>query len=132
MSRDLAKGYFVGNVGSDPTVRTTGKGDRVASFSLAVNRKRGGEEATSWFRVSAWRGLAEVVEKYVRKGSRVMVDGALSIDEYESGGEKRTSVEIDARDLVLYDAPDSAPATGSGFGSSTGSPFAQDDSLPFG
>lgn len=132
MSRDLSKAYLVGNVGADPEVRTTGDGTRVASFSLAVNRKRGQEEFTDWYRVSAWRGLAEVVEKYVRKGSRVMVDGPLSIRQYEHNGKQGTSVEIDARDLVLLDPPNTnTDSNRTGALGEGGSPFAETSDLPF-
>lgn len=107
MSRDLSKCYLVGNVGGDPDVRTTEDGTRVASFSLAVNRTVKGEEVTDWYRATAWRGLAGVVEQYVKKGSRLMVDGTLSIRQYEHNGKPGTSVEVDVRDLVLYgDRPD--------------------------
>ena len=129
MPKGLAKAYLIGNCGNDPEVRTTADGIRVASFSLAVNRKRGNTEETDWYRVSAWRGLADIVEKYVKKGSAVAVDGALSIRQYEHNGKPGTSVELDARDLVLLDPPPSssnAPAMGEG-----GSPFAEKDALPF-
>lgn len=118
MARDLSKAYLVGNVGGSPEIRTTSDGTRVASFSLAVNRKRGEEEFTDWYRVSAWRGLADIVERYVDKGSRLMIDGTLSIRQYTTNdGKQGTSVELDARDLVLYDAPKEAPETPGGFGS---------------
>lgn len=131
MSRDLSKAYLVGNVGGDPETRTVGDGTKVASFSLAVNRKRGQEEHTDWYRVSAWRGLADVVERYVRKGSRVMVDGPLSIRQYESNGKQGTSVELDARDLVLLDPPtDSNRSSGASTGNMA-NPFAETDSMPF-
>ena len=126
--KGLSKAYLVGNCGGDPDVRTTGDGTRVASFSLAVNRKVKGEEVTDWYRVSAWRGLADVVDRYVKKGSRVMVDGTLSIRQYEHNGKQGTSVELDARDLVLYDRPDDGPDTVTPYKAQTA---AADDGLPF-
>jgi single-strand DNA-binding protein len=73
---------MVGNVGSDPQVRTTPKGKEVASFSVAVSRKYKGadgqqKEETLWFRVSAWEKLSGIVSLYVKKGDKILVEGEL-------------------------------------------------------
>ena len=81
---------IVGNLGRDPEMRYTPQGTPVTSFSVATNRRwtnadgsRG--EETAWFRVSAWRALAETCAEHLSKGQRVLVEGRLRPDG-ESGG----------------------------------------------
>jgi single-strand DNA-binding protein len=81
---------IAGNVGNKPELRYTPQGDAVTSFSVATNRKwktKDGQvgEETCWFRVSAWGRLAENCDKYLNKGSLVLVEGALTPDK-ETGG----------------------------------------------
>jgi single-strand DNA-binding protein len=80
---------IVGNLGKDPEMRYTDDGTPVTSFSVATNRKWNrsdgsqGEE-TVWFRVTAWRRMAEVCNQYLQKGRQVLVEGQLKPD--ENGG----------------------------------------------
>jgi single-strand DNA-binding protein len=81
---------LVGNLGRDPELRYTPEGTPVASFSVATNRKwTNGDgsqsEETVWFRVTAWRRMAEVVNQYLSKGRQVFVEGRLRPD-HETGG----------------------------------------------
>ena len=106
---------FVGNAGRAPEIRTTNDGMQVASFSLAVSTwSREGEgvanakaKATKegepiWLRIIAFGKLAETVEKFVKKGSQVLVAGRLSIREYTSkDGKEKTSVEIIAQSIEV-------------------------------
>lgn len=100
---------IIGNLGSDVELKYLPNGDAVASFSVATNRKwknkdgSQGEE-TTWFRVSVWRGLAEVCNKYLSKGRQVFIEGRLTPDK-ETGsprtweakdGTTRASFEINA------------------------------------
>ncbi len=76
MSRSVNKAIIIGNLGSDPEIRTTPSGTRVTTFSVATNRRwqnRSGElqEETQWHRVVAWERLAEIAEQYLKKGNRV-------------------------------------------------------------
>ena len=83
MAGSVNKVILIGNLGKDPEVRRLDNGTVVASFSIATsesytdratNEKR---EITDWHNIVVWRGLAEVVEKYVRKGSKVYIEGKL-------------------------------------------------------
>jgi single-strand DNA-binding protein len=97
---------IVGNVGRDPEMRYTQTGVAVASFSVAVSEswtdKNANErkEKTTWFKVSAWRGLAEVVSQHVRKGMQVMVTGEVKASAYMGkDGEPQASLELTAKDF---------------------------------
>src|SRR6266581_4962435 len=89
---------FVGNAGRAPEVRTTTDGTIIASFSLAVStwsKEAEGKGEPIWLRIVAFGKLAETVEKFVRKGSHVLVAGRLSVREYTTkDGKERTAVEI--------------------------------------
>lgn len=79
---------LVGNLGKDPEVRVIEGGTKVASFSLATSeayKNKNGErvEQTEWHNIVAWRGLAEISEKYLRKGSTVYIEGKLRTRAWE-------------------------------------------------
>src|SRR5437667_10951534 len=88
----------VGNAGRATEMRTTNDGMQLASFSLAVstwNREAEGKGEPMWLRIVAFGKLAETVEKFVKKGSQVLVAGRLSVREYTTkDGKEKTSVEI--------------------------------------
>src|SRR5712692_5037842 len=96
---------FVGNAGRAPEIRATADGMQVASFSLAVStwsREAEGKGEPIWLRIVAFGKLAETVEKFVRKGSQVLVAGRLSVREYTTkDGKERTSVEIIAQSIEV-------------------------------
>ena len=107
MSRSLNKVMLIGNVGSDPEVRTTGGGIKVAKFSLATNRTwndRSGQrqEKTEWHRLTAWDRLADLIEQYVKKGDRLYVEGSIEYSQTEDeNGKPRYWTDIVVRDLVM-------------------------------
>ena len=118
MARYINKVQLLGNLGADPEVRNFQNGGRVLTFSLATSEfwkdRNNGErkERTTWHRVSIYAdGLVDVAEKYLKKGSKVLVEGKLENREWTDGeGVKRTSTEVALRpfssDLVLLgDAP---------------------------
>lgn len=81
---------IVGNVGKDPEMRFTPSGQAVTSFSVATNRQytaSNGEQVkeTIWFRISAWGKQAEICNQYLRKGSKVLVEGRLTPDKNTGG-----------------------------------------------
>lgn len=94
-----------GFVGSEPQVREVGE-QRVASFSLAVNRKNGsGEQQTLWVRVNCWNKLADVAAEYIHKGSLVQVTTEWMRPSawIDQSGSAQASVDLDANRLVLLD-----------------------------
>jgi single-strand DNA-binding protein len=105
--RSLNKVMLIGNLGSDPEVRTTGGGAKVAEFSLATGRQwtdRNGQkqEKTEWHRVTAWKGLADVVESYAKKGDRIYVEGEINYRTFDDkDGDTRYVTEINAREVLL-------------------------------
>lgn len=94
------KVILVGNVGKDPETRYLEGGTAVCSFSLATSetyRNRDGERVTNteWHNVVLWRGLAEVAEKYVRKGSQLFIEGRIRTRSWDDrDGNKRYTTEI--------------------------------------
>ncbi|HEX7050952.1 MAG TPA: single-stranded DNA-binding protein [Longimicrobiales bacterium] len=111
MSRSLNRAMLIGNVGADPEVRTTAGGNRVASFSLATGRRwtgRDGQahERTDWHRIIAWDRLAELTERFVRRGDRVYVEGRIEYRSWEdSSGRTRYATEVIAGDLIPLGGP---------------------------
>ena len=109
MSRALNKVMLIGNVGVDPIYKKTQSGAPVASFRMATSeswKSRDGNirENTEWHTVVAWRGLAEVVNKIVTKGSRVYIEGKLQCKKFEdSNGVKKEVVEIVAEQLIMLE-----------------------------
>ena len=107
MSRSLNKVMLIGNVGSEPEVRTTASGTKVAKVSLATNRTftdRSGQrqEKTEWHRLTFWDRLAELVEQYVHKGDRLYVEGRIEYSQTEDGqGGTRYWTDIVVQDMVL-------------------------------
>lgn len=99
---------LIGNVGNDPEVKTVGDA-KVASISLGVTEKgyttkdgKKVDDRTTWFRVGLWRGLADVVEKYVSKGDKLFVEGKMLSREYEDkNGVKHTAWEVTATEIEL-------------------------------
>lgn len=89
---------IVGNVGRDPEMRYTSEGVGVCSFSVAVNQGYGDRQKTIWFRVSAWRNLAETCSQYVHKGMLVLVAGTVEANSYMGNdGQPRASLELTAQ-----------------------------------
>jgi single-strand DNA-binding protein len=117
VSRSLNKALIIGNLGSDPEIRTTASGARVANFSVATSRSWTGrdgaqQEKTEWHRVVAWdneRGpkLADVAERFLKKGDRVYVEGEIEYRSYEDrDGVTKYSTEIRAREMIMLGGRD--------------------------
>src|SRR5919202_6109886 len=113
MARGLNKVQIIGNLGADPEMRYTPSGTAVTNFRVAVSRTRRGPDGnnideTEWFRIVAWDSpnykLAEICDKYLRKGSKVYVEGRLQSRKYlDRDNIERTAVEIVASEMIMLD-----------------------------
>ena len=104
------KVILVGNLGADPEVRTLESGVKVARISLATTEvykdKMTGErrENTEWHRVVLWRRLAEIAGEFLKKGSKIYVEGQLQTRKWEQEGQTRYTTEIVAREIQFLDS----------------------------
>jgi single-strand DNA-binding protein len=107
------KVILVGNLGKDPDVRHLEGGATVCNFPLATTEsfkdKSGNrQEQTEWHNVVLWRGLAEVAEKYLKKGSQIYLEGKLRTRSWEKDGVKRYVTEIVGESFTMLGRPKSA------------------------
>jgi len=128
---------IVGNVGRDPEMRYTPSGQAVTSFSVATNRQYTNNNAetikeTIWFRVSAWGKTGETCNQYLKKGSKVLVEGRLTADPATGGpriwqaqdGTSRASFEVSANTVRFLSSRTETE------GSGMGSPAADEGGVP--
>lgn len=108
----LNKVTLLGNLGADPEIRHLPSGIPVANFRMATTEsfkdKTTGEkrEQTEWHSIVAWRGLAEISEKYLKKGSKVYLEGRLRTRQWQDkDGVQRYTTEIQADQMILLDRP---------------------------
>jgi single-strand DNA-binding protein len=137
---------LVGNVGRDPEMRYTPSGQPVTSFSVATNRQytsNNGEQVkeTVWFRVTTWGKQAETCNQYVKKGSKVLVEGRLTPDASSGGpriwtdqsGNPRASFEVTASTVRFLSSRGESDSSSSGAGGGeagfVGAP--SEDDIPF-
>ena len=93
---------LVGRLGADPQYRSTTTGKSVCNFNLATNR-RDKDETTDWHRIELWDNLAEIANRFLKKGSQVLIEGRIANDNYEKNGVKHYSYKIVASNLMLLD-----------------------------
>lgn len=152
MSRGgVNKVILIGNLGADPEVRYTPDGVPVVNFNLATSEswtdRNSGEkqERTEWHRLVLWRKLAEIAGQYLKKGSKIFVEGKLQTRSWEDqSGQKRYTTEVVVNDMQFLDSR--SDGTGGGMGrdlgpasqpeyesppSSGGGGAGEDDDLPF-
>lgn len=126
---------IVGNVGRDPEMRYLQSGAGVCSFTVAVSRRwtdrtsQEQREETTWYRISAWRQLAETANQYVRKGMQVMVIGQVKASAYlDKSGQPAATIELTADDIrFLGSRNDNAGGDEGGYGA----PQGDVDNIPF-
>lgn len=98
----MNKVFLIGNLTRDPDLRETASGVAVCSFTVAVSRNytnEDGERQTDFFNCTAWRGLAETIARYCKKGKKIAVVGSVQLRSYEDNeGIKRTAVDIIVQD----------------------------------
>ena len=112
------KVILVGRLGRDPEVRHLENGATVANFSMATSEtykdRTTGEkrEQTEWHNIVLWRGLAEVAEKYVKKGDMIYVEGKLRTRSWEKDGVTRYTTEVVGDNMTMLggNAPSNSPA----------------------
>lgn len=146
----LNKVMLIGNLGKDPEVKTLDNGAKIATFPLATSEnykdKEGNRQTrTEWHNLVLWRGLADIAENYLHKGSQVFVEGRLSTRKWEDKeGNTRYTTEVIGDNLVLLNragegGQQNVQAGASGFtgGFTPGRPTSDDmitdtaDDLPF-
>jgi single-strand DNA-binding protein len=114
---DLNKVMIIGRVTKDPEIRTIQSGQSVATFSLATNRQwtdQSGQrqEKGEFHNIVAWRKLAEIIQQYVKKGSRLYVEGRLETRSWDdTQGVKKYRTEIVAENMIMLDSK-GAPMAG--------------------
>jgi len=140
--KSLNKVTLIGNLGKDPELSYTPSGVAVAKFSVATGEKWKDQEGnlqehTEWHNIVAWRKLAEICGQYLKKGSKVYLEGKLQTRSWDdkNTGVKRYTTEVIADDLIMLDSKgggggaantvESAPAVSSESHSS------EKDDLPF-
>ncbi|MFZ3212106.1 MAG: single-stranded DNA-binding protein [Terriglobales bacterium] len=108
MAKSVNKVILIGNLGKDPEVKVTPSGTPVAKFTLATNERykdKSGQwqDRTEWHNLVAWQRTAEIIGEYVKKGSKVYVEGRLQTSSWDdkTTGEKKYRTEIIVNDLVL-------------------------------
>ena len=129
----MNKIIIIGNLTGDPAIRTTRDGISVCDFTVAVNGHRK-EDPAQFFRVSVWRQLGENCHKYLAKGRKVCVTGAVSAHTYQGNdGATRVSLDIQASEVEFL-----SPASGDSQQQSAPepqqpvyTPITPDDDLPF-
>ena len=120
----MNKVFLIGNLTRDPELTETASGVAVCNFSIAVNRNYAsqyGERQTDFFNCTAWRGTAEAISRYTKKGKKIAVTGSIQLRNYEDNqGVKRTAIDIIAQDVEFlsprengdaFDEMDEAPRT---------------------
>lgn len=132
------KVIILGRLGRDPEVRSTTNGKKVANFSLATDSGYGENRATDWHNCSAWEKSADIVERFVRKGDLLMVEGRLTYRKYTNKqGADVTAAEVQVDRVTLMpkagssESPQSADQRARARGSAESAPQAADDDIPF-
>ena len=137
MAKSVNKVILLGNVGKDPEIRSTGGGTMVANFTLATSDRQkdaqgNWQDRTEWHNLVAFQRTAEIIRDYVKKGSKLYVEGKIqtrSWDDKESG-QKRYRTEIVVNDISLLSGREEGSGTGGYSRSSSGSTASFDQRQP--
>ena len=137
MSKGINKVILVGNLGQDPETKYLTDGNAVTNITLATSEtwkdKNTGEkkERTEWHRVVFFRRLAEIAVEYLKKGSKVYIEGSLRTRQYEKDGQKHYTTEIVADEMQMLDSRGGNDSSGSSGHTSNPPPDDFDDDIPF-
>ncbi len=141
----INKVILVGNLGQDPEVKYTAGGAAVTTLSLATSESwkdkdtGSDQEKTEWHRVVLWRRLAEIAGEYLKKGSKVYIEGQLQTRKWEQDGQTRYTTEVVGRDMQFLDSRGSSSSDSSSYEDSNQDMSSQnlpdsgitDDDIPF-
>jgi single-strand DNA-binding protein len=112
MSKSVNKVILLGNAGKDPEIRAMPSGTKVATWTLATSERYkdnagNWQDRTEWHNLAAYAQLAEIVEKFVSKGSKIYIEGKIETHSWQDSrsGEKKSQTQIKVNDLALLGAP---------------------------
>ena len=116
MANGVNKVILVGNLGADPEMKNFDSGTVMARISLATtlvyrDRDQNKQERTEWHRVILWQKLAEIAEKYLKKGDQVYIEGSLRTRSYEQDGQTKYITEIRGDNMTMLGSPTSGQNT---------------------
>src|SRR6201993_429392 len=139
MARSVNKVILVGNVGKEPEIRATGGGMMIANFSLATTDRAkdatgNWTDKTEWHNLVAFQRTAEIVRDYVKKGSKLYIEGKIQTRSWDdkNSGQKRYRTEILVNDLVLLSGRDDGGSSSGGYSRQSGTPSNVDQRPPAG
>jgi single-strand DNA-binding protein len=139
MAKDLNKVLLIGRLGQDPELKYTQSGIAVAKFSVATSQQwkdqdGNTQDRTEWHNVVAWRRLAEICSEYLKKGSKVYLEGSLNTSSWEDENKKKHyRTEVVLNDMIMLDSKGAGGDNGGSSSvseSASGGPSNEDD-LPF-
>jgi single-strand DNA-binding protein len=144
MAKDLNKVLLIGRLGQDPELKYTQSGIAVAKFSMATSQQwkdqdGNTQDKTEWHNVVAWRRLAEICAEYLKKGSKVYIEGSLSTSSWEDENKKKHyRTEVVLNDMIMLDSKgaggsgaDTSGSSSSVPESTSGASSSSEDDLPF-
>jgi single-strand DNA-binding protein len=139
MAKSVNKVILLGNVGKDPEIRSTPGGTLVATFGLATSDRQkdaqgNWQDRTEWHNLVAFTRTAEIIRDYVKKGSKLYVEGRLQTSSWEdkTSGQKRYKTEIIVNDLSLLSGKDEGSGGGGGYSRASSSAASFDQRAPGG
>jgi single-strand DNA-binding protein len=136
-TRCINKVILIGNLGKDPELRYTSSGVAVASFTLATNEswkdpEGNVQERTQWHNIVAWRKLAEICGEYLKKGSKIYLEGKLQYRNYDDkNGVKRYVTEIVIDEMLMLDNKGGTASAGETAPTHEEAPSSPATDLPF-
>jgi single-strand DNA-binding protein len=138
-TKSLNKATLIGHVGKDPEIRYTNGGKAVASFGLATSeswKDQSGtmQERTTWHNIVAWERVAEIFGQYVKKGSKIYIEGRIQNRSYDDkDGQKKYISEIVVTDFIFLDSKGGERSSDNGersYGGTPGSHYSPEPALP--
>jgi single-strand DNA-binding protein len=139
MAKSVNKVILLGNVGKDPEIRSTAGGTMVASFTLATSDRQkdaqgNWQERTEWHNLKAFNRTAEIIRDYVKKGSKLYVEGKITTNSWDDKetGVKKYRTEIIVNDLSLLSGREDGGSASGGYSRSSGSSSSVDQRPPAG